>query len=134
MAAGNRRNESLLKQSRRQKKSSTIASTDGMIPETMPNSQASKANHPVNNDNNSHTATSKAEDHLPPILLSLVVFTCSSIVFILCLRDFCMTGKNIFGVHDDMHMVRIAPFVNTTTEIRCVVACNGQILDNSSIS
>ena len=46
------------------------------------------------------------EEHLPPIILTLVVFTCSSIVFILCLRDFWMTGKNIFGYHDDMYMVR----------------------------
>jgi hypothetical protein len=44
-------------------------------------------------------------EQLPPITLSFIVFTCSSIVFILCLRDFWMTGKNIFGNFDHQYMV-----------------------------
>ena len=55
--------------------------------------------------NNNTTTANTNEDHLPPILLTLVVFTCSSIVFILCLRDFWMTGKNILGHEDDMFLV-----------------------------
>ena len=91
-----RNNEHVLKESKRRSKvSKTIGSTE-------------KQNVPIEsttNDNNNPVHHTN-EEHLPPLLLTLVVFTCSSIVLILCLRDFWMTGKNIFGDHDDMYMVR----------------------------
>ena len=77
----------------------------------------------TSNEKSNHSHNTN-EEHLPPILLTLVVFTCSSIFLILCLRDFWMTGKNIFGHHDDMFMVR-------RREISCagcVVGCKTTFL------
>jgi hypothetical protein len=47
-----------------------------------------------------------ADEHLPPILFTFCILTCSSILFILCLRDFWMTGKNLYGVYDESYLVR----------------------------
>ena len=46
------------------------------------------------------------EAHLPPIGLTVVVFVCSGLLFILALRDFLTTGKNLGGTWDDMYLVR----------------------------
>ena len=95
-----RNGATVLKETKRRSKATKTAANKEKNHQKVNVDASSKDN---NNDNHSQNTS---EEHLPPILLTLVVFTCSSIVFILCLRDFWMTGKNIFGHHDDMFMVR----------------------------
>jgi hypothetical protein len=83
---------------RRSKATKTVGNAATQLPK-VPSEET-----PSNSNNNHYHNTN--EKHLPPIVLTLVVFACSSIVLILCLRDFWMTGKNIFGHHDDMFLVR----------------------------
>jgi hypothetical protein len=92
-----RNGATVLKETKRRSKATKAVGNTGKQQMKVHSEETSKDNNHSQNTN---------EVHLPPVLLTLVVFTCSSIVLILCLRDFWMTGRNIFGHHDDMFMVR----------------------------
>lgn len=48
-----------------------------------------------------------AQEHLPPLSLVCCVLVCSGFLFVLGLRDFLATGKNILGPLDEAFLVRI---------------------------
>jgi hypothetical protein len=51
-------------------------------------------------------AASVAEAHLPPLPLILAILACSGAVFVLAMRDFWTTGRNIAGPWDQAMLVR----------------------------
>jgi hypothetical protein len=51
-------------------------------------------------------AASVAEAHLPPLPLILAILACSGAVFVLAMRDFWTTGRNIAGPWDRAMLVR----------------------------
>ena len=52
-------------------------------------------------------AASVAEAHLPPLPLILAIVACSGAVFVLAMRDFWTTGRNIAGPWDRAMLVRL---------------------------
>ena len=55
-------------------------------------------------------------DHLPPIMLVMIVLACSGILWVFAVRDTFATGRNIAGSHDDAMLVSLV-FCWTTVEI-----------------
>lgn len=45
-------------------------------------------------------------EYLPPLSLTLIVLVCSGTLFLFCLRDFMVTGKNVAGPIDEAYLVR----------------------------
>ena len=46
-------------------------------------------------------------DHLPPIMLVMIVLACSGILWVFAVRDTFATGRNIAGSHDDAMLVSL---------------------------
>ncbi|KAL7580107.1 hypothetical protein ACA910_012868 [Epithemia clementina (nom. ined.)] len=49
--------------------------------------------------------TSTADEHLPPIILLFTVLLCSGFILMFALRDYMMTGRNIFGTMDEAYLI-----------------------------